>query len=78
MESEKDGIKNFISGLKAPRRDGVIGSAIMNCNPFTLGHRYLIEKSRRRMRLDVCFHCFRGAGAFSGEGQTASCRGRDG
>lgn len=45
MESEKDGIKNFISGLKAPRRDGVIGSAIMNCNPFTLGHRYLIEKA---------------------------------
>lgn len=27
------------------RRQGEIGSIVMNCNPFTKGHRYLIEKA---------------------------------
>lgn len=26
-------------------RDGKIGALVMNCNPFTLGHRYLVEKA---------------------------------
>lgn len=43
MENEKDGIKNFVAALDCPTRDGVIGAIVANCNPFTLGHRYLIE-----------------------------------
>lgn len=45
MEDEKDGVKKYISGLRVPCRSGVIGSAVMNCNPFTLGHQYLIEEA---------------------------------
>ncbi len=45
MENRKDGILDFISSLNAKKRDGRIGALVMNCNPFTLGHRSLIEKA---------------------------------
>ena len=33
-----------MQGLERPQqKGGVIGAAVMNCNPFTNGHRYLIE-----------------------------------
>lgn len=35
--------------------DAVIGSTVMNCNPFTLGHKYLIEKSSSLVDLLVVF-----------------------
>lgn len=42
MENRKDGIGSFLRGLpKAPGQ--TVGAVVMNCNPFTLGHRYLIE-----------------------------------
>lgn len=44
MENKRNGLNDFLSSLK---RDcdvsGAVGSIVMNCNPFTLGHRYLIE-----------------------------------
>lgn len=44
MESEQNGIKSFLSSL--PALDGErIGAAVMNCNPFTNGHRHLAEKA---------------------------------
>ena len=47
MESRKNGIRDFVRNLQAPQTEGVIGAAVMNCNPFTLGHRYLIETAAR-------------------------------
>ncbi len=47
MENKKSGISEFLSDLPGEKRSGVIGSAVMNCNPFTLGHRYLIETASR-------------------------------
>lgn len=47
MESPRDGIQNFISCLPAAHTEGPIGAAVMNCNPFTKGHRYLIETAAR-------------------------------
>ena len=42
MENRKDGIGSFLRSLpKAPGQ--TVGAVVMNCNPFTLGHRYLIE-----------------------------------
>lgn len=42
MENSRHGIDRWLASLKkAP--EGVTGAAVMNCNPFTLGHRYLIE-----------------------------------
>ncbi|MBQ8808041.1 MAG: [Clostridia bacterium] len=45
MENKKDGIKEFMQSLKPAESTGIIGAAVMNCNPFTNGHRYLIEKA---------------------------------
>ena len=42
MEDKKDGIHTFLQSL--PMADGkTVGAAVMNCDPFTLGHQYLIE-----------------------------------
>jgi len=43
MENKKDGISDFLDTLTVESAKGVIGSAVMNCNPFTLGHKKLIE-----------------------------------
>lgn len=42
MENKKDGLQSYIASLGAPHR-GTIGAIVGNFNPFTLGHRYLIE-----------------------------------
>ncbi|WP_462363731.1 adenylyltransferase/cytidyltransferase family protein, partial [Pyramidobacter porci] len=43
MENRRDGVKRFVASLERPVRDGVIGAVVANCNPFTKGHRYLME-----------------------------------
>ena len=43
MENRQDGIKDYLSSLPIAEHTGTVGAAIMNCNPFTKGHRYLIE-----------------------------------
>lgn len=43
MESEKDGINKFLSEICKEKPKGTVGAIVMNANPFTLGHRYLIE-----------------------------------
>jgi len=45
MESVKDGCLNFVAAL--PKKEGVCGAVVANCNPFTLGHRYLIEQASK-------------------------------
>lgn len=45
MENKKDGINSFLTSLEKTDGNGNIGAVVMNCNPFTLGHRYLIEKA---------------------------------
>lgn len=47
MEDQKDGISNFIKDLIAEKHTGRIGAAVMNCDPFTLGHQYLIETAAK-------------------------------
>lgn len=47
MEDKKDGIQNFLSSLSVAHSGEKIGAAVMNCNPFTLGHRYLIETAAK-------------------------------
>lgn len=43
MEDRQHGIQDFLEALPVTLCSGVVGAAVMNCNPFTLGHRYLIE-----------------------------------
>ena len=45
MENTKDGIKNYVKNLSRPENSGTVGAIVANCNPFTLGHRYLIEQA---------------------------------
>lgn len=42
MEDSKDGIQQFLNALPAAAGK-TVGAAVMNCDPFTLGHQYLIE-----------------------------------
>lgn len=48
MEDRRNGIRDFLMSLPRPCRSGKIGAAVMNCNPFTLGHRYLIETAAKQ------------------------------
>jgi len=43
MEDKPEGVQNFLQTLPADTCDGVVGAAVMNCDPFTSGHRYLVE-----------------------------------
>ncbi len=46
MENTPVGIRSYCNKLKTLRKDGaVIGSIVMNANPFTLGHHYLITQA---------------------------------
>ena len=47
MENRRGGITQFLQTLPAMAPDGKVGAAVMNCNPFTKGHRYLIETAAR-------------------------------
>ena len=47
MENKKGGIDKFLAELPAEVSGGKVGCIVMNCNPFTLGHRYLIETASK-------------------------------
>lgn len=48
LENNPYGIRNFIEEIKKKKVDGkVISTVVVNCNPFTLGHKFLIEKASR-------------------------------
>ncbi len=40
-----DGLKKYLRYLSSLRKDGRNGAIVMNANPFTKGHRYLVEKA---------------------------------
>lgn len=45
MENRRDGFASWVNSIRCPDTDGIIGAAVMNCNPMTNGHRYLIEQA---------------------------------
>ena len=47
MEDKRNGIRSFLDTLPPATPGKRIGAAVMNCNPFTLGHRYLVETAAR-------------------------------
>ena len=54
MENKKTGFTDFMEKVKAEspedalKEGKVIGAIVANCNPFTLGHRYLIETALKQ------------------------------
>lgn len=47
LENRRDGFARYLRSLEKTRRDGKCAAVVMNANPFTLGHRYLIETAAR-------------------------------
>ena len=43
MENRRDGFSGYLRALEKTKRPGKTAAVVMNANPFTLGHRYLIE-----------------------------------
>lgn len=43
MENRRDGFAAYLRRLAAARRPGQSAAIVMNANPFTLGHQYLVE-----------------------------------
>lgn len=41
MENSRRGLRNYLESLE--KGEGVQGAIVANCNPFTLGHQYLME-----------------------------------
>lgn len=54
MENKKNGISEYVNSLKSPGYAGQVsdsGAIVLNCNPLTNGHMYLIEKSTKQCDL---------------------------
>jgi [citrate (pro-3S)-lyase] ligase len=48
MEKEKDGFEHYLENLESKKVSGKrIAAIVMNANPFTLGHRYLVETAAK-------------------------------
>lgn len=41
LENRRNGLDSFLESI--PKYEGVCGAVVCNCDPFTLGHRHLIE-----------------------------------
>lgn len=61
LENKKNGLNKYLKiiteetkkekELKSENKNGMyIGAVVANCNPFTLGHRYLIEKAAKQCK----------------------------
>ncbi len=55
MENRRDGFRHYLDQLKAESPDSApgqtAGAVIMNANPFTLGHQYLLEQASSQVDL---------------------------
>lgn len=52
LENDSKGIQKYVEGLSKSKVQGnIISSIVMNCNPFTLGHQYLIEMASKNSDL---------------------------
>lgn len=67
MENKRDGLAKFLAELPEAPTDGVIGAAVMNCNPFTLGHKYLIERAASECEKVFVFVLSEDASEFTAE-----------
>ena len=43
MENRKNGFPGYLKALEKTKTQGISGALVMNANPFTLGHQYLVE-----------------------------------
>lgn len=49
LENGLEGLSTYVNYLKSLKRDGKNGLIVMNANPFTLGHQYLVEQAAKQV-----------------------------
>ena len=47
MENRRNGFPNYLKNLEKTKSSGVSAALVMNANPFTLGHQYLVETAAK-------------------------------
>ena len=47
LENQRDGFSGYLKKLESKKRPGQAAAIVMNANPFTLGHRYLVETAAK-------------------------------
>ena len=47
MENRRDGFGAYLRGLEKTKTEGRSAALVMNANPFTLGHQYLVETAEK-------------------------------
>ena len=68
MENQRNGLERFLEGLPKPSdQRGPIGCIVAHCNPFTLGHRWLIEQAAAECAWVHLFILSEDRGMFSAE-----------
>ncbi|MBE6639705.1 MAG: [citrate (pro-3S)-lyase] ligase [Ruminococcaceae bacterium] len=48
MEDRRDGIATYLKSIPKLNASGKVGAIVMNANPFTLGHQYLVESAAKQ------------------------------
>lgn len=73
MENRRDGAARFAAAL--PRPTGMpVGAVVANCNPFTRGHRYLVEQAAGRCGFLYVFILSEDRSLFSAEDRFTMAR----
>ena len=68
MESTRNGIDNFLKGLDPnPEKKEKIGCIVMNADPFTRGHQYLVETAAKQCDRLYIFVLSEDKGTFSAQ-----------
>ena len=49
LENNTNNLTNYCKYLACHKKEGLNGCIVMNCNPFTKGHRYLIEQACKQV-----------------------------
>lgn len=55
MENRKNGFSNYLKKLEKSKKTASSAAIVMNANPFTLGHQYLVETASK---IYDCVHVF--------------------
>lgn len=67
MESKPKGIQTFLDALPTKEGGKTVGALVMNCNPFTLGHRHVIETAAKECDRVYVFVLSEGLSRFPAE-----------
>lgn len=67
MENQRNGLHTFLSGIERHDDAQPVGCIVAHCNPFTKGHRYLIERAAAECAWVYVFILSEDRGMFSPE-----------